>query len=163
MVAFALFCTIAVVGQKDHSLDRFEAISSAINARIHIVKSKTYRAEIKGDSELVAGILIDLEDSSLKLSSKHPEGNYEDIFITIYMPSVQVIALTHGGALTMDDEFSSIPSLVVSVANKALVDVSNIAFNTLIANADDESQVLYKSVQTIIKTSNNGAGVQIGH
>lgn len=162
-IAVFLFFSVCSFGQKTQLLDRFEGIKSTINAKIHIVKSDSYKAVVTGDSYLSTTIEFDLDDSTLTLKSASLDRNYEDILVTVYMPSIQVLALVNGGKLTMDEAFSRVPTLVVAAENKALVNLSNIDFNTLITSTTEGSQVLYKSVQTVIKTSNKGAGVRIGN
>ncbi|MEP3209829.1 MAG: DUF2807 domain-containing protein [Maribacter sp.] len=162
-IAIFLFFSVCSFSQKPQLFDRFEGVKSTINAKIHIVKSESYKAVVTGDSYLSSTIQLDLEDSTLKLRSASIDRNYEGILVTVYMPTIQVLALVNGGELTMDEEFSRVPTLVVSAENKALVNLSNIDFNTLIMSTTKGSQVLYKSVQTVIKTSNNGAGVRVSN
>ena len=127
LFAFVFFVTTFSLGQKTELLVKFETLNSAIGATIHIVKSKTYKAEIIGDSDVTATIILDLNNSTIKIRSKSTTINYSNILITVYILGKHVLALSNVGLVTMDKDFSRVPTLVVSAEDKAIVDLSNIA------------------------------------
>ncbi|TMM57483.1 hypothetical protein FEE95_13450 [Maribacter algarum] len=148
-----LLSTLYSFSQNAETLKNFESIESNIGAKIHIVKNKTHKIAISSAPDTSSFIYWEVENGNLKIRSKTSNLNYETIEITIYTPSLQVLALSNGGVITMDEKFSRLQSLVVSAGDRAIVDLSNIEFNTLITTSSDTGEVRYKSVNTLVRSS----------
>lgn len=140
--------------------DKFEGIESTAGAPIEIVKSSEYNIGFSGDESILEHIVWEVEDNTLKITSDGGDGNYKDITITVYTPSLSVIGLSNGGSVTMDEKFSRMKSFVVSAEDGASVDLSKIDFNTLVVTSSKDSSVLYKSANTFVKTNSKYGSVK---
>lgn len=160
--ALCLCFTVFSIGQNARDLPPFQAISSNIGADVHIVKSENHHIEFSGPAELLDYIDVEIDNSSLQLTTSRPDLQYDGtVRITVFAPKLQTITMSNRGTTTMDDAFSRIATLVVSVEDEAMVDLSNIDFQTLITASDRSKQVLYKSAQTVVSSYNRGKGVSL--
>lgn len=139
--------------------DKFEAIESSAGAPIEIVKSSEYNIGFSGDESILEPILWKVENSTLKIWSEVADRNYDDITITVFAPTLSVLSLSNGGSVVMDDKFSRMKSFVVSAEDGATVDFSNIDFNTLVVTSGKNSNIIYKSANTIVRTNSFGGEV----
>ncbi len=153
LLASILFSTLAFA----QAPDKFEALESTAGAPIEIIKSSDYNIGFSGDESILEHIVWEVEDNTLKIRSDGGAGNYEDIKITVFAPSLTVISISNGGSIRMDGKFSRMKSFVVSAEDGALVDLSKIDFNTLVVTSTNDSEVIYKSANTFVKT-NSGNG-----
>lgn len=158
---FFLCTAVLSFGQNSQTLDAFQAISSDTGAAIHIVKSKEHKITITGDSQILPYVDFEVDRSALEIRAGKPELDYSNVQITVYTPKLQTIAMSNGGVTTMGDRFSRMATLVVSVEDESLVDLSNIDFQTLITSSDRPKQVLYKSAQTVVSSYNKGKSVMV--
>ena len=140
--------------------DRFEAVESSAGAPIEIIKSSEYNIGFSGDESILEHIIWEVEDNTLRIMSDGGAGNYKDIKITVYAPSLSVIGISNGGSVTMDEKFSRMKSFVVSAEDGASVDLSNIDFNTLVVTSSKDSEVLYKSANTFVRANSNSGLVK---
>lgn len=148
-------------GQKTEELEPFEAITTELGATLHIVKSKEHKIAITGDAKVLPYVRFEVDESNLKIKAEELNRNYSDVQITIYTPRVQALAMSNGGVVTMDSDFSTIATLVVSVEDESLADLSNIDFKTLVTSSDKPDRVLYKSAQTVVSSYNHGKSVAL--
>ncbi len=149
--------------QRTLSLNEFKSFDSEINATITIVQSSTYKVELIGEYALLNGIGVAVLDNTLKIKAIRGDMNFEKTEIRVYTPSMREINLAKGGMLTMDKEFSKIKDFSVSAGEGAKVDLSNIAFDNLVANATSGAQIFYKSVRSLVASSNGGAEIKAGN
>lgn len=156
LVAVTLISTLAFA----QAPDKFEGIESTAGAPIEIVKSSEYNIGFSGDESILEHIIWEVEDNTLKIMSDGGDGNYEDIKITVYAPSLSVIGMSNGGSVTMDEKFSRMKSFVVSAEDGASVDLSNIDFNTLVVTSSKDSSVIYKSANTFVRTNSKYGSVK---
>lgn len=158
LITFLLVSGLGIA-QKNIQLEDFKALDSKIGAEIHLVKSSEYRMEISGNTDQIDQLDYYMDDNSLKLKSKQPGNNLGSLKITFYVPSLKVISITNGATLSMNDAFDGMDNLVISITKGARADLSNISFNNIVANLEDEDDLQYKSVDHLVmSTSGNGHG-----
>lgn len=159
MAALALLTSLAY-SQRTESLDNFASLESNIGATINILKSDKHEISITGEESTLDQIKWQIEDKNLKIRSDERNMDYGDVVITVYTPSLAVLALADGGKATMDAKFSRMDSFVVSASDSATIDLSHIEFRTLVATSNDGGQIIYKNASTVVSTSGDGGKVK---
>lgn len=154
---FITFLLVTSLGfaQKNVKLESFKALDSKVGAEIHLVKSSEYRMEISGKAEEMELLDYYMDDESFKLRSKDTGNVLSNLKITLYVPSLKVIAITNGTRLSMDGAFDGTDNLVISVTKGARADLSDISFSNIVANLEDEDDLKYKSVDNLVMSTSN--------
>ncbi|WP_299765875.1 DUF2807 domain-containing protein [uncultured Dokdonia sp.] len=140
------------ISQNIIELPKFQSIESNIEASIEIVKSKESRIEIlnqKKHNEFLDWQVLD-DKLTLKVKEQYENLDLKNILITIYTSNIQELVITNRADISMSSTFSTMNTLSVISENGANVDLTNIVFNTLIIYKDSESDIKYKSVNTLI-------------
>lgn len=142
LLLFMLF-SAAGFAQKNDTLQAFEALDSNIGANIHIVRSAEYKILFSGDAQKLKHINWVVQDRNLKIRSENKAVNFEDVVLTVYTPSLDVLSVSDGGKATMDASFDRLEALEVTASWDAVVDLSRIEFKTLVANSKNGGQIIY--------------------
>ncbi|WP_411030872.1 GIN domain-containing protein [Spongiimicrobium sp. 3-5] len=163
MKKFFIVLTILTVSlgfsQNKININKFEALDSNVGATIRIVKSPDYGIALADDRGNLDAIGWEVSDETLKLKSDNSNIDFSQTIITIYTPSISVVGVADGGILTMDTAFSQIESFVVSAVGDATVDLSNIDFKNLVANATTGGKVIYRSTRNLVSSTDEGGRI----
>ena len=138
--------------QKLIELPQFYSIESHVEASIRIVNSEEFRMEISNNgkhNEVFDWGVID-ERLRLKVKEDYEDLDLKNVLINIYTPKIKELIITNGADVSISSTFSMINTLSVIAENGAIVDLTNVVFNTLIIYKDSESDIKYKSVNTLI-------------
>lgn len=146
--------------QNGININKFEVLDSDIGATINIVKSPDYGISLSGDVDKVDQIKWEVMDETLKITSGRPDTDFSEVSIIVSTPAIAVVELTDGGLLTMDEKFSQIENFVVSAIDSATVDLSNIDFKNLTANAKDGGSILYGSTRNLVSSTDDGGKIR---
>ena len=140
-----IFALVSVVcnGQKDVTLQAFDALDSNIGANINIIKSSEYRILLSGDKETLEHISWAINDKSLEIRPAIDGVSFEEVQLTIYTKSLEELRVSDGGKTTMDASFARLDHFEVTASGDAIVDLSRIAFITLVANSKLGGQIIY--------------------
>lgn len=147
LLIFTLFC-VHTFAQKNDAVIAFDSLDSNIGATINIIKSSVHKIEITGDTEILKHINWSVNDSNLKIRSDSATVSYEDVTLTVYTPSLEVLNVSDGGKATMDGSFARLDNFEVTASNEAIVDLSRVEFKTLVANSKQGGQILYNDPAT---------------
>jgi len=142
LLLFILFSALSFA-QKNNTLRAFEALDSNIGADINIIKSVEYKILLSGDNETLQHINWAVSDKNLKIRSDNKTVSFEDVVLTVYTPSLEVLNVSDGGKATMDESFARIDNLEVTASGDAIIDLSGIEYKTLVANSKNGGQIIY--------------------
>ncbi|MGA9326468.1 MAG: DUF2807 domain-containing protein [Salegentibacter sp.] len=152
-----------IFAQKIIETEEFRALDSNLGADIEVVPSSDYHLEISGNPEAFENFSYKISRHSLELRSKHEGVDFSKVSIKIFVPDIEAIRMSNGGKLTMDEGFSPMKNFVISVENNATADLSNIEFRNLVVNAEESTDVKYKSAKNLVSSSGEGRQVIISH
>lgn len=156
LLACSLLFMAHSFGQKEMVVDAFETFSSNVGAKMSIMKSTEYRIALLGEAEKVDQISWELADNTLHIWTNSPQTDFQTVEVIVYTPTITAVALTDGGALTMDGAFSQIENFEISAVEGATADLSNIDFRNLVAKALQGGEILYKSTRTLVSSTDEG-------
>ena len=160
LLAVFVLTSMIALSQKNESLSTFESLDSDIGATINIMKSEEYKISVSGNSDVINYLNYEIDDKNLKIRSSKDKVNFDEVVITVYTPSISVLSMSDGGKATVDKSFSRVDSFVVSASGDAVIDLSDIEFNTLVANSSDGGQIVYKQANTVVNSSSDGGKVK---
>ena len=159
VIVFFFLLSAITYGQKTAPLTSFNALESTLGAHITIIKATNNSLAYKGDEEKIEAIRWTIENKVLLLSSVVNTIDFKDVFITVYTSEIEGVILSNGGKLSMQ-EFNRIEDFTVSAAHGAHIDLSTISFKNLVAEAADNSTILYKTTRTLVSNSTTGGQVK---
>ncbi len=148
--SFLLYQT--AISQSVIELPKFQSIESDLMISIQIIKSKKYKLEFFNYQKPKEVIEWEVVDNRLTLTNQNNinDVDLKDIQLTIYTPNLKELKVTNRGNISMDSGFSKINTFSVFAENGANIDLNTIVFNTLAIYKDSESDIKYKSVNTLI-------------
>lgn len=134
--------------QNNEALIAFDSIDSNIGANINIIKSDQHKIELTGDGEVLKHINWAVNNRNLKIRSDSKAISYEEVMLTVYTPSLDVLNVSDGGKATMDGSFTRLNNFEVTASGDAIVDLSRVEFKTLVANSKLGGQIIYDDPAT---------------
>lgn len=146
--------------QEKIAVQKFQAVDCSVAVKINIIKSKAHKIEFKGAQGLIDKLKWEVLEGTLKIDADVSETDFENVEIDVHTPELSSLSLLNGGTSVMDSKFSRMNSFVVSAANNAFIDLSNIDFNTLVANSKKDGHIVYKSVNTLVFTNKREGKVE---
>ncbi|MGB5821305.1 MAG: DUF2807 domain-containing protein [Saonia sp.] len=146
--------------QKQVAINEFETMESTIGATFVVVRSMDYRLEFSGDTDKVDFVQWEVSDEILEINATQIDTDFSHLTITVYTPAISAVSIRDSGILTMDDNFSKIEYFVAYALDSATVDLSNIDFKNLSANATDGGKILYKSTRNLVSSTDGGGMIR---
>jgi len=158
---FLLTFLVSFIGlaQENHNLSSFETLNSQASITIKVVKSKKHKILLKGDKKNLAKINWNVKGKVLYINSNGMDMGKTPINITVYTPTLKQVNLGSSGKLTMEN-FNRIDDFTAFVKDHGIMDLSNVKFKHLTADARGSGVILYKSTHTLVSNSKGGGQVK---